>query len=81
MSVSKYVEEVLETLRTNLLLSAHKGGVEVEVSSVDPYPEDTDVVIGLANGKNITTQDLEFSDIVDGNIVLGDYLFTLKPHN
>ena len=81
MAVSKYVEEVLETLRTNSLLSATKGGLEVEILSVDPYPEETDVVIALGNGKLITTQDLEFSDIHVNNLVLGDYSFILKPHN
>jgi hypothetical protein len=82
MANSKHVEEVLGALRGNTLTKITLNGTEVAVLAVDPYPEETNNVFNLANGKKISTDDLEFSDLVTGEseiqIILGNYTFTLS---
>lgn len=82
MAVSKHVEEVLENLRRHTLTAVSKSGKDLEVLHVDPYPEETNNVMTLGNGKKITTDDLEFSDLVIGQdqikVHLGDYVFHLE---
>jgi hypothetical protein len=81
MANSKHVEEVLGVLRNNTLIAVTKGDLDIKVLSLDPYPEETNWVISLANGKKITTDDIEFSDLILGEseikIHLGDYIFHL----
>lgn len=81
MANSKHVEEVLGVLRNNTLIAVTKGDLDIKVLSLDPYPEETNWVIALANGKKITTDDIEFSDLILGEseikIHLGDYIFHL----
>jgi hypothetical protein len=81
MSVSKHVEEVLENLRRHTLTAVSKSDKNLEVLHLDPYPEETNNVMTLGNGKKITTDDLEFSQLVLGEnqikILLGDYTFHL----
>jgi len=82
MSNSKHVEEILGVFRNHTLVAVTKGEAEINILSLDPYPEETNVVIGLENGKKITTDDLEFSDLIQGEfqvkIHLGDYVFHLE---
>lgn len=82
MAVSKHVEEILETLRNYPLVSVTKEGEAIEVLITDPYPEESNRVIMLGNGKSITTDDLEFAEIVKGEaqikILLGSYIFHLE---
>lgn len=81
MANSKHVEEILEVLRNNTLVAITKGDLDIKVLSLDPYPEETNWVMALANGKKITTDDIEFSELVIGEteikIHLGDYIFHL----
>lgn len=81
MAYSKHVEEVLSVLRDNTISAVTKGDLDVKVLSLDPYPEETNWVMALANGKKITTDDIEFSDLViednEVRIHLGDYVFHL----
>jgi hypothetical protein len=82
MAHSKHVEEVLEVLRNNTLTAITKGDLDISILSIDPYPEESNWVIALANGKKITTDDIEFSDLILGEseikIHLGDYVFHLS---
>jgi hypothetical protein len=82
MAVSKHVEEVLGVLRDHTMVTITKGGTHVDILATDPYPEETNNVIILGNGKKITTDDLEFADLVLGEteieIHLGDYVFHLE---
>jgi hypothetical protein len=82
MSNSKHVEEILGVFRNHTLVAVTKAGKELEVLFLDPYPEETNSVIGLGNGKKITTDDLEFADLAQGEaqikVLLGDYTFHLE---
>jgi hypothetical protein len=81
MAVSKHVEEVLELLRSHVVAGCTSNGTEIGIIGIDTYPEETTNIILLANGKRITTDDLEFADTIIGNsqtkIVLGNYIFHL----
>jgi hypothetical protein len=81
MAHSKHVEEILGVLRNNTLVAVTKAGMDINVLSLDPYPEETNRVVALSNGKKITTDDIEFSDLLLGEteikIHLGDYIFHL----
>lgn len=82
MAVSKHVEEILDSLRQHSLAGVTKSGQEVGIIDVDPYPEETNNVFILNNGKRISTDDLEFADLIVGStevkIHLGDYIFHLE---
>ena len=83
MANSKHVEEILEVLRTSDVTGCKKGGIDIDVIGIDTYPEETNNIILLGNGKRITTEDLEFADWTSLNgeeleITLGDYVFHLE---
>lgn len=82
MTVSKHVEEILDLFRSNSVTGCTKNGAEVQILGVDTYPEETNNIILLGNGKKITTDDLEFAEPIAGNnqikIHLGDYIFHLE---
>jgi hypothetical protein len=82
MAVSKHVEEVLGVFRNHTMVAVTKGGTEVDILATDPYPEETNNVVILGNGKKITTDDLEFAELILGEtqikIHLGDYVFHLE---
>jgi hypothetical protein len=82
MAVSKHVEEALDSIRRHTLVAVSKSGIDIPVLEIDPYPEETNNVISLGNGKKITTDDLEFCDIIFGEsqikIHLGEYTFHIQ---
>ena len=82
MAVSKHVEEVLAVFRNHTMVAVTKGDTDIDILATDPYPEETNNVVILGNGKKITTDDLEFSDLVIGQneikVKLGDYVFHLE---
>ena len=78
MANSKHVEGILDVLRTSEIKGCTKNGISIDIIGVDTYPEETNNIILLGNGKKITTDDLEFAnwEIVDKNtlyIHLGGY--------
>ena len=81
MAVSKHVEEILDLLRSNIVVGCTKGETEIQILGIDTYTEESNNIILLGNGKKITTDDLEFADAIVGNsqikIQLGDYTFHL----
>jgi hypothetical protein len=87
MTTSKHVLEIFDLLRNSKDISCIKGRAQepVGIVNIDTYPEETNVIIQLANGKSITTDDLEFaqpySDDYGASISLGDYTFILEPRN
>jgi hypothetical protein len=85
MANSKHVEEILDTLRSHTLTACTSGDTEIGIIAVDTYPEETKNIILLSNGKKITSDDLEFSELVIGEteikIFLGNYIFHLQRRN
>jgi hypothetical protein len=81
MAVSKHVEQILDNIRRHTLTAVSKSGIDIGVLDIDPYPEETNNVVSLSNGKKITTDDLEFAELILGEaqvkIHLGDYVFHL----
>jgi hypothetical protein len=79
---SKHVEEILDILRSNAVAGCTNKGADIKIIGIDTYPEETNNIILLGNGKKITTDDLEFAEPVFGNseikILLGDYTFHLQ---
>jgi len=80
MANSKHVEGILDTIRNCEITGCTKDGANVDIIVIDTYPEETNNIILLGNGKRITTDDLEFAnwEIVDKNtlyIHLGNYKF------
>jgi hypothetical protein len=84
MAVSKHVEEILDLFRSNVVAGCTKNGTEIQIIGIDTYPEETNNIILLGNGKKISTDDLEFAEPIAGNseikIHLGDYIFHLDRH-
>lgn len=85
MANSKHVEEILDVFRSHSLIACTNGDTEVGIIGIDTYPEETNNIILLDNGKKITTDDLEFADLVIGEseikILLGNYTFHLQRRN
>jgi len=80
MANSKHVEQILEVIRGSDITECTLSGTSVAIIGIDTYPEETNNIILLGNGKRITTDDLEFAnwEIVDKNtlhIYLGNYIF------
>lgn len=84
MANSKHVEEILEHFRSAKAIGCTKQGEEIKIIGIDTYPEETNNIILLDNGKRITTDDLEFAEAIIGNqetkVVLGDYMFHLDGY-
>ena len=80
MANSKHVEQILEVVRGSDITECTLSGISVAIIGIDTYPEETNNIILLGNGKRITTDDLEFAnwEILDKNtleIILGNYKF------
>ena len=80
MANSKHGEGILETIRGSDITECTLSGQPIAIIGIDTYPEETNNIILLGNGKRITTDDLEFAnwEIVDKNtlhIHLGNYKF------
>ena len=76
--ISRHIEEVFAIFRLGGL-KAYKGDTQLVIARLDTYPEDgDDVIVYLSNGKKITITDLEFADIKDNTVTLGDYHFTVE---
>jgi hypothetical protein len=84
MANSKHVEEILEQFRSAKETFCSKQGEEIKIIGIDTYPEETNNIILLDNGKRITTDDLEFAEAIigeqDTKVVLGDYIFHLDSY-
>ena len=83
MANSKHVEQILDVLRTSEITGCTKNGIDIDIIGIDTYPEETNNIILLGNGKKITTDDLEFAgwSFLNGQeaeITLGDYVFHLE---
>ena len=85
MANSKHVEEILDVFRSHTLTACTNGDTGVGIIGIDTYPEETNNIILLNNGKKISSDDLEFADLVIGEseikILLGNYTFHLQRRN
>ena len=85
MANSKHVEEILDVFRSHALAACTSGDTDINIIGVDTYPEETNNIILLGNGKKITLEDLEFAELVIGEteikVFLGNYIFHLKRRN
>jgi hypothetical protein len=82
--ISKHVQEILSALSgaesvSAVLMERSKKPNQIFITSSNYSPLTySDPVMQLSNGKIILTQDLEFADINDKSIKLGNYEFFLN---